>query len=150
MDERTYATGLLDVLSDYIPGLNKKSLIGLLDQDRSKSEANYERFLANQAVPSNFSFRPFGQQGVIGLGLDGQPLPSMPGMLGGRVGYRDGGFDIGVSGAVAKLPNNLLAKQFGPVDLGYSMPLLGGTLSARAAGAPKRGYDARLTYEREF
>lgn len=150
MDEQTYPPGLLDVLSDYIPGLTKKSLRGLLSQDAQQSESNDEKFLANQAMPSNFSFRPFGQQGVLGFGLDGQPLPPMPGMVGGRIGYTNGGLDLGVSGTVAKLPNNVLAKQVGPFDIGYRMPLLGGTLSAKAAVVPKRGYDARLTYERQF
>jgi hypothetical protein len=150
MDEQTYLPGLLDALSDYIPGLNRKSLKGLLDVGASQVDGGDERFPANQTMPSNFSFRPFGQQGLPGVGLDGQPMPPMPGMVGARIGYRDGGLDVGVSGSVAKLPNNMVVKQMGPVDLAYRMPLFGGTLSARAAGVPKRGYDARLTYERQF
>ena len=93
----------------------------------------------------------FGNSGGYGGMRPGDPLlMQQPAMAGGRVGYKDGGLEAGVSGSVMRLPDGRVVRQMGPVDVGYSVPMMGGRAGVKAGVGPKGDYKAQLMYQREF
>ena len=77
----------------------------------------------------------------------------MPTTLMGRLGLETPGASrlrAGMSGGYVQLPDGSYMRVRGPVDLGYSTPLFGGTLDAKLNYGPQNDYGAMLNYRRTF
>jgi hypothetical protein len=93
----------------------------------------------------------FGDSGgTVGMRPGDAPMMNRPAMAGGRIGYRGENLDAGVSGTVMRLPDGRVIRTMGPVDVGYSVPMMGGRAGVRASIGPKDRYNAQLMYQREF
>lgn len=93
----------------------------------------------------------FGDSGgFVGMSPGDAPMMNRPAVAGARVGYKGDNVDVGMSGSVVRLPDGRVLRQMGPVDVGYSVPFMGGKAGVKASVGPKDRYNAQLMYQREF
>ena len=77
----------------------------------------------------------------------------MPTMLKGRLGFETPGASrlrAGITREIVQLPDGSYTLMRGPLDVGYSTPLLGGNLDASLNYGPQNDYRAMLMYRRMF
>jgi hypothetical protein len=77
-------------------------------------------------------------------------LMNAPDMLNARLGLQGKNMSAGIMANFIRLPDGTLVRKFGPVDMQYQVPFMGGTAGIKGTVMPQRDYSAQMFYQREF